>query len=70
MQEARKRGKELHFAHITSYSHPERVQNFLEVSRLRNEALGVKGVIVKRQGRKTSDHIIRIYTPYENRQNI
>lgn len=70
MQEARKRGKELHFAHITSYSHPERVHNFLDVSRSRNEVLGIKGVIVKRQGRKSSDHIIRIYTPYENRQNI
>jgi hypothetical protein len=70
MQEARKRGKELHYAHITSYSHPERVHNFLDVSRSRNEALGVKGVIVKRQGKKTSDNIIRLYTPYENRQNI
>jgi hypothetical protein len=70
MQESRKRGKDLHYAHITSSSHPERVQNFLDVSRSRNDALGVKGVIIKRQGKQSSDHIIRLYSPYEKRQNI
>ncbi len=72
MDQSIKQGKELHFAYIESQSHPERVKNFLDVSQQRNKAFGVQGVIVKRQGTKTTDQIIRLYTqkPNEKRTNL
>lgn len=70
MEESKAQGKKLNHAFVNAYSHPDRIKNFLEVSKSRNEALGIKGVIAKRQGTQTSDHSIRLYTPHENRKNI
>ncbi len=70
MQEANRLGKDLDYAHIHASSPPHKVKNFLELSKARNEAYGIKGVIVKRQATKGSDDVIRIYSPYEKRKNI
>lgn len=72
MQESRRMGKDINYAHVNESSPSHKVRHFLEVSKPRNEALGIKGVIVKRQGAHTSDQIIRMYThkAYEKRKNI
>ena len=72
MEEAKRQGKELNYAYITKASPPQRVKHFLELSKLRNEAYGVNGVIVERQAKKGTDPIIRIYShkSYEKRKNI
>jgi len=72
MQESKKQGFDIGHAYIDESSPPARVQNFLEVARSRNEAFGIHGVIVKRQGKNTSDTIIRMYShkSYEKHKNI
>lgn len=72
MQESRKRGFGIGHAYITESSPPEKVNHFLKISRPRNEAYGIQGVIVKRQGANTPDHIIRMYShkSYEKHKNI
>ncbi len=72
MQESQRRGKSLTYAYVNESSPPQRIKHFLEVSQKRNNAFGIKGVIVDRQGTQSSDHIIRMYTykNYEKRQNI
>ncbi len=62
MLESKKRGKDLSFAYVKSSSPPGRVRNFLNVAKERNDALGIKGVIIKRHGSRSSDQIIRIYS--------
>ncbi len=72
MQESKKQGFDIGYAYINASSPPEKVKHFLEVSRPRNEAYGIRGVIVKRQGINSSDHIIRMYShkSYEKHKNI
>lgn len=72
MQESQKKGKSLTYAYVNESSPPQRIKHFLEVSQKRNNAFGIKGVIVDRQGVESSDNIIRMYTHknYEKRQNI
>ncbi len=72
MQEARKNGKDLNYAFINKASPPQRVKHFLELSKVRNEAYGIQGVIVERQAKQGSDQIIRMYSDssYEKRKNI
>lgn len=72
MQESKRRGFDIGHAYINESSPPEKIKHFLEVSRPRNEAYGIQGVIVKRQGAQTSDHIIRMYSTksYEKHKNI
>lgn len=67
MQEAKKRGKEINYAYINELSPPQKIKQFLEIAKERNETYGVSGVIVKRQGNQTSDHIIRMYS-YKNHE--
>lgn len=67
MQESKRDGKELDYAYITESSPPQKVKQFLDVSKARNKAFGIKGVIVQRQAQQGTDPIIRIYTPYEKR---
>jgi hypothetical protein len=65
-REAQRLGKESDYAHVTGTSSPDRVKNFLELSKSRNEAYGIKGVMVKRfgnvDGAKSKERIIRLYT--------
>lgn len=63
MQEAKKAGYDIGYAHINESAPPIKIKHFLELSRGRNEAYGIQGVIVKRQGKNTSDQIIRMYAP-------
>lgn len=72
MQESKRQGFDIGHAYINESSPPEKIKHFLEVSRPRNEAYGIQGVIVKRQGAQTSDHIIRMYSTksYEKHKNI
>ncbi len=72
MEEAKMQGKELNYAFINQVSPPQRVKHFLELSRTRNEAYGVQGVIIERQAKKGTDPVIRIYShkSYEKRKNI
>ncbi len=63
MQESKQRGKPINYAHIEKTSPPQKVRNFLDVSKVRNEAYGIQGVIVERQASKGSQPIIRMYTP-------
>ena len=72
MQESQKNGKEINYAYINESSPPQKVKHFLEVSEKRNNAFGIKGVIVQRHGAKSSDPIIRMYSynNHEKRQNI
>ncbi len=72
MQESRKRGKNMNYAYINELSPPQRIKQFLEVSKERNETYGIQGVIVQRQGNQTSDHIIRMYSykTNEKRTNL
>jgi len=72
MEEAKRQGKELNYAFINKASPPQRVKHFLELSKNRNEAYGVQGVIVERQAKNGTDPVIRIYShkSYEKRKNI
>jgi hypothetical protein len=63
MQEAKRKGKEINYAYVNESSPPQKVQQFFEMSKSRNEAYGIKGVVVRRQGKDSSDHIIRLYSP-------
>lgn len=63
MQESKQRGKPINFAHIEKTSPPQKVKNFLDVSKVRNEAYGIQGVIVERQATKGSQPVIRMYSP-------
>jgi len=67
MQESKKRGKGIGFAYIDESSPPQTVKNFMKVSKKRNDAFGIKGVIIDRQGSQTSDHIVRMYS-YKNHE--
>lgn len=69
MEESKKQGKDLNYAFINPSSPPKRVQNFLEMSKSRNEAYGITGVIVERQAKNGSDQVIRLYShkTYEKR---
>jgi len=72
MQESKRQGFDIGHAYINESSPPEKVTHFLELARPRNEAFGIQGVIIKRQGINTSDHIIRMYShkSYEKHKNI
>ena len=72
MRESKRQGLGIGHAYVNESSPPDKIKHFLEVSRPRNEAYGIKGVIVKRQGTDTSDHIIRMYShkSYEKHKNI
>lgn len=62
MQEAKRKGKDIDYAYVNESSPPQKVKQFLEMSKSRNEAYGIKGVVVRRQGKDSSDHIIRLYS--------
>lgn len=62
MQESQKAGHDISYAFINESAPPIKVKHFLDVARARNDAYGIRGVIVKRQGKNTSDQIIRMYT--------
>lgn len=62
MQEAKRKGKDIDYAYVNESSPPQKVQQFLEMSKSRNDAYGIKGVVVRRQGKDSSDHIIRLYS--------
>jgi hypothetical protein len=62
MNEAKRQGKEINYGFVNESSPPHKVQQFLEMSHARNEAYGIKGVVVRRQGKDSSDHIIRLYS--------
>ena len=72
MQESQKQGKAIKYAYISKSSPPEKVKNFLDVSKKRNEAFGIKGVIIERHGNKTASPVIRMYSykDHEKRKNI
>jgi len=72
MQEAKKQGKEIDYAYIKESSPVHKVRQFLELSENRNQAFGVKGVIVERHAKKGTDPVIRLYTKksYEKHKNI
>ena len=63
MQESQKAGHDLGYAFINESAPQAKVKHFLDMAKARNDAYGIRGVIVKRQGKETSDQIIRIYTP-------
>lgn len=72
LQESQKQGKGISYAYISKSSPPEKVKNFLDVSKKRNEAFGIKGVIIERHGNKTASPVIRMYSykDHEKRKNI
>lgn len=72
MQESKSKGKDLDYAFVTKSSPPQKVKNFLEISKTRNEAYGIQGVIVERQAKQGSDPVIRMYShkSYEKRTDI
>jgi len=62
-QEAKKVNKNPSVSYLSTTNSPERVRNFLELTRERNKSLGVSGVIIKRYGSMGGkDRIIRLYT--------
>ena len=63
MQISKKAGHDLGYAFINDSAPPTKVKHFLDAAKARNDAYGIKGVIVKRQGKDTSDQIVRMYTP-------
>lgn len=63
MQVSKKAGHDLGYAFINDSAPPTKVKHFLDAAKARNDAYGIRGVIVKRQGKDTSDQIIRMYTP-------
>lgn len=72
MQEAKKLKKPINYAYVDKASTPQKVKNFLEMSKKRNEAYGIEGVIVERQAQKGSSSVVRIYKhkSYEKRTDI
>lgn len=72
MQEAKSKGKEIDYAFINQTAPPKKIHNFLEISKARNEAYGIKGVIVERQAKQGSDSVIRMvsHKSYEKRTDI
>jgi hypothetical protein len=62
MQESQKAGHDIGYAFINDSAPQVKVKHFLDVAKARNDAYGIRGVIVKRQGKNTSDQIIRMYT--------
>ncbi len=72
MQEAKKQGKAMNYGFVNESSPPDKIKHFLELSKKRNEAYGVQGVIVQRQARKGSEPIVRMYShkSYEKRKDI
>ena len=62
MQEAKRQGKEINYGYVNQSSPPQKVKQFLDLSDKRNAAYGIDGVIVRRQGKDSSDHIIRLYS--------
>lgn len=72
MQEAKKKGRDINYAYVTATSPPQKIKRFLDLSKQRNDAYGIKGVVVKRQGKDSHDNIIRLYTDkkHEKRKNI
>jgi len=72
IQEAKKLKKPINYAYVDHNSPPQRIKNFLEVSKKRNEAYGIEGVIVERQVQKGSGSVIRMYKhkSYEKRTDI
>jgi phosphatidate phosphatase PAH1 len=72
MQEAKKLKKPINYAYVDKASPPQKVRNFLEMSKKRNEAYGIEGVIVERQAQKGSGSVVRIYKhkSYEKRTDI
>lgn len=72
MQESKNKGKSIDYAFVKESSPPQKVKHFLEVSKSRNEAMGIQGVIVERQAKQGSDPVIRMYSHknYEKRKDI
>lgn len=72
MQEAKKLKKPINYAYVDKASPPQKVKNFLELSKKRNEAYGIEGVIVERQSQKGSGSVVRMYKhkSYEKRTDI
>ncbi len=65
-QEAKKMNKDPNVSYLSSTNSPERVRNFLDLTRERNKSLGVSGVMIKRYGSMGGkDRIIRLYTDKE-----
>ena len=62
MNEAKQQGKEINYGFVNESSPAHKVEQFLDMSKGRNEAYGIKGVVVRRQGKDSSDHIIRLYS--------
>ena len=62
MKESQKAGHDIGYAFINESAPPVKVKHFLDVAKARNDAYGIRGVIVRRQGKNTSDQIIRMYT--------
>ncbi len=62
-QEAKKMNRNPEASYLSVTNSPERTSNFLELTKERNESLGVKGVMVNRYGAMGGkDRIIRLYT--------
>lgn len=62
-QEAKKANKDPNVSYLSTANSPERVRNFLDLTRERNKSLGVSGVMIKRYGSMGGkDRIIRLYT--------
>lgn len=62
MRESKKTGHDLSYAFINESAPPVKIKHFLDVAKARNDAYGIRGVIVKRQAKNSSDQIIRMYT--------
>ncbi len=63
MQEAKKAGHDIGYAYINESAPVAKVKHFFDVAKARNDAYGIRGVMVKRQSKDTKDQVIRMYTP-------
>jgi len=72
MEESKKQGKDIDYAFVKQSSPPRKIKHFLELSKERNKAYGIEGVIVQRQARQGTEPVIRMYSDktYEKRKNI
>src|SRR3989338_89389 len=62
-QEAKKTNRNPASSYLSVTNSPDRVKNFLELTKERNKSLGVSGVVIKRYGAMGGkDRIIRLYT--------
>lgn len=62
-QEAKKINKNPNTSYLSVANSPDRVKNFLELTKERNKSLGVSGVVIKRYGAMGGkERIIRLYT--------